>query len=101
LPVVASVVLVWAVKCFYDAWKRPLPGPWGVPVVGYLPATLVFVPALSWRMGYRTRRMMGASVVMALAIVILFKGFLSVRIPGGAVYEYLPDGLRSFFILYL
>jgi hypothetical protein len=29
-----------------------------VPVVGYLPATLVFVPLLTWRMGYRAPRML-------------------------------------------
>jgi hypothetical protein len=70
-----------------------------VPILGYLPTTLVFVPLLSWRMGYRSRRMMGISVVFAVTVVILFKAFLSVKVPGGAVYEYLPGALRSFFIL--
>ncbi|MDA0961461.1 MAG: tripartite tricarboxylate transporter TctB family protein [Proteobacteria bacterium] len=72
-----------------------------VPILGYLPVTMVFVPALAWRMGYRTRFMMVLSVVFAVGVVVLFKGFLSVRIPGGAVYEYLPGALRSFAILYL
>lgn len=72
-----------------------------VPILGYLPVTLVFVPALSWRMGYRSRFMLTISVVFAVAVVVLFKGLLSVRIPGGAVYDYLPGALRSFFILYL
>lgn len=70
-----------------------------VPVVGYLPVTLVFVPLLSWRMGYRNRLMMVSSVVFAFAVVVLFKSVLSVKIPGGAMYEYLPGALRSFFIL--
>jgi hypothetical protein len=72
-----------------------------VPYIGYLPATVIFVPLLSWRMGYHSRGMMLASVVFAVAVVVLFKSALSVKIPGGAIYEYLPDGLRSFFILNL
>lgn len=72
-----------------------------VPILGYLPVTLIFVPALSWRMGYRSRFMMWISVAFAVFVVVLFKAFLSVKIPGGLIYEYLPGGLRSFFILYL
>lgn len=71
-----------------------------VPVLGYLPVTLVFVPALSWRMGYRSRPMMAVSLGFAVGVVVLFKGFLGVRIPGAMIYEYLPGGLRSLFILY-
>ncbi|UWQ91656.1 tripartite tricarboxylate transporter TctB family protein [Aliisedimentitalea scapharcae] len=71
-----------------------------VPILGYLPVTLIFVPALSWRMGYRSRFMMWVSVGFAVFVVLLFKTFLSVKIPGGMIYEYLPGGLRSFFILY-
>lgn len=70
-----------------------------VPIIGYLLATLVFMPALSWRLGYRSRRFVWFSVGFALATVLLFKTFLSVKIPGGAIYEYLPDALRSFFLL--
>ena len=72
-----------------------------VPIAGYLPVTLIFVPLLAWRMGYRTPAMMAISLGFALAVVVLFKSFLSVKIPGGAVYEYLPDTVRSFFILNL
>lgn len=72
-----------------------------VPILGYLPVTLVFVPALSWRMGYRSPAMLWLSAGFAVAVVVLFKGMLSVKIPGGAIYEYLPGGLRGFFILYL
>jgi hypothetical protein len=70
-----------------------------VPIMGYLPVSLVFVPLLAWRMGYRSRKMLGLSALFAVAVVVLFKSFLSVKIPGGAVYEYLPGALRSFFIL--
>ena len=72
-----------------------------VPVIGYLPVTMAFVPLLCWRMGYRSRFMLWAGVAFAVIVVVLFKGFLSVKIPGALIYEYLPGALRSFFILYL
>ena len=40
-----------------------------VPVLGYLPTTLIFVPALAWRMGYRSRRMMVICVAFSFAVV--------------------------------
>lgn len=89
----------WAAVLEYGLWFMAYV--LTVPILGYLPVTLLFVPTLSWRLGYRSRKMMTISVVFAVAVVILFKGFLSVRIPGGAVYEYLPGAWRSFFILYL
>lgn len=74
---------------------------WLVPLIGYLPVTLAFSAALTWRMGYRTRRMLWISLAFGLAVVILFKGVLQVKIPGAALYEVLPGALRNFFILYL
>ena len=50
---------------------------------------VVFVPALAWRMGYRDKQMMWISLGFAFAVVILFKSLLGVKIPGGAIYEYL------------
>ncbi|MCF3595195.1 tripartite tricarboxylate transporter TctB family protein [Rhodobacteraceae bacterium LMO-12] len=70
-----------------------------VPIVGYLPTTVVFVLLMTWRVGYRERKMMVISVGFAVAVVVLFKMFLQVKIPGGAFYEYLPGALRSFFIM--
>ena len=70
-----------------------------VPVLGYLPVTMAFVPALSWRMGYRSPKMMWISVGFAVVVVVLFKSVLSVKVPGALVYEYLPGAMRSFFIL--
>lgn len=72
-----------------------------VPLLGYLPVTLMFVPLLLWRMGYRSRLILWIGAGFAVAVVVLFKGLLSVKIPGALVYEYLPGSLRSFFILYL
>jgi hypothetical protein len=70
-----------------------------VPRLGYLPVTAVFVPIMAWRMGYRTTRMRWISVGFGVATVLVFKTFLAVKIPGGAIYEYLPDALRSFFLI--
>ncbi len=72
-----------------------------VPLLGYLVGTLVFVYALTFRTGYRERSMMIFAGVAAVAIVVVFKGFLSVKIPGGQLYELLPAAIRNFMILYL
>jgi hypothetical protein len=54
---------------------------------------------LALRLGYNAR-MAAWSAVGGLATVLLFKTFLSVKVPGGAIYEYLPNGLRAFMITY-
>lgn len=89
-------------------WARPLEFAlwfmayvWAVPWAGFLPTSLVFAPLLTWRLGYRGALYPSVSAAFACAVVIVFKGFLSVRIPGGAVYELLPSPLRSFAILWL
>lgn len=87
----------WLLALEYLAWFMAYV--YITPIVGYLSATLVFLLLLTLRIGYRNRRMMIAAVVVALAIVLVFKSFLGVKIPGGAVYEYLPDALRSFMII--
>ena len=72
-----------------------------VPLIGYLFASAAFLPALTWRMGYRSRLMIWLSAGFAVSVVVLFKAFLDVRIPGGALYDYFPAAFRSFFILNL
>jgi len=69
------------------------------PIIGYLAATVLFLVSLTFRAGYRERRMTFAAVAVGFAIVLIFKSFLGVKIPGGAVYEPLPDALRSFMII--
>ena len=72
---------------------------WVVPNLGYLISTLIFLPALAYRAGYHNRKMMTYAAGIGLSIVVIFKSFLEVKIPGGAIYEFLPNALRSFFIL--
>lgn len=90
--------MIWARALEYCAWF--LAYVFLVPVLGYLPVTLVFLPALVWRLGYRARRMLWTAAAVGAGIVVLFKGLLEVKIPGAAIYDYLPGALRSFFILH-
>jgi hypothetical protein len=70
-----------------------------VPNIGYLIATLIIAPCLTYRVGYRDKQMITYSMVTGLSIVLIFKTFLEVKIPGGAIYELLPNTIRSFMIL--
>ncbi len=71
-----------------------------VPWFSYLPATVAFCLALSWRLGYRTWRWALINVAFAFAVVLLFKSFLQVKVPSGALYDLLPGTLRIFMITY-
>ena len=70
-----------------------------VQYIGYLFATCIIAFCLSYRVGYQKKTMLLSSVLTALSIVLVFKTFLEVKIPGGIIYEYLPDTLRNFMIL--
>lgn len=74
---------------------------WIVPIVGYLPGTILFTNLLAVRVGYREKKVFVAATILSITIVILFKALLSVKIPGGLWYEYLPDSIRNFMLLYL
>ncbi|RYG90307.1 tripartite tricarboxylate transporter TctB family protein [Loktanella sp. IMCC34160] len=100
LPGRMEEVLHWVKSIEYAIWF--LVYALLVPRLGYLPCTLLFCIALTLRLGYRGPRPILASAVFAVAVVALFKGFLQVKIPAGAIYDLLPAGsLRTFFILYL
>ena len=72
---------------------------WLVPNLGYLLSTLIFLPLLTFRAGYKNKKMIFYAMGIGVSIVIIFKSFLEVKIPGGVIYEFLPNALRSFFIL--
>ena len=90
-------ILNWARAIEYLIWFMAYVA--AVPVVGYLPSTVVFTVLLAVRQGYRSAAVLVSAAVLGAAVVTVFKAGLSVRIPGGAVYEHLPAGLRSFMIL--
>lgn len=71
-----------------------------VPVLGYLPATVLFTVTIAVRLGYRSVKMIGLACLSGIAIVLIFKTFLQVKVPGGQLYELLPDGLRAFMLTY-
>ena len=72
-----------------------------VPVIGYLPASVIFALLLCLRLGYRSFAVLAIACIFAVAVVLVFKAGLGVRIPGGAIYQYLPEGLRTFFVVNL
>ncbi len=72
---------------------------WLVPVIGYLTATVPFTVLLAYRLGYRGPKMLLLAAAIGAAIVVVFKAGLSVKIPGGALYEYLPHAIRNFMIV--
>lgn len=70
-------------------------------VLGYLPSTLLFCVLLAVRSGYRSRKMLVWAAATAVGTVVVFKSLLSVKIPGGMIYEYLPGAIRNFMIQFL
>lgn len=73
---------------------------WMVPLIGYLLATILGATLLALRAGYRTRTMLLSAAVGGFLVVVIFKSFLQVKIPGGAIYELLPTAARSFMLTY-
>jgi len=89
-----------------SVWLRVLEFPvwflgyvWLVPVLGYLPSTIALCFLLALRLGYRSAKMLLLSVGGGMGVVVIFKTFLSVKIPGGEVYDHLPEVMRNFMIL--
>ncbi len=91
-------VAFWLRSLEYAAWFMIYV--FAVPVLGYLLGSVLFALFLSFRLGFRSWATLGGSVTMALCVVVLFKVFLRVNVPGGQIYEYLPTGLRAFMLTY-
>ena len=72
-----------------------------VPQLGYLPSTVAFCLFLAVRTGFHTMDMLFYAVVFASVTAVFFRGVLQVKIPAGAVYDYLPEPLRGFALIYL
>ena len=94
----ARELWVWAHSLEYTLWFMAYVVL--VPYIGYLAATLLFTVSLTFRAGYRAPRPLIAAALSGFFIVLIFKGLLAVKIPGGAVYEYLPNGMRNLMLLY-
>ncbi|MCW1934752.1 tripartite tricarboxylate transporter TctB family protein [Pararhodobacter zhoushanensis] len=94
---VTAELMLWAKAFEYVVWflAYVMATPW----IGYLPASMIFTTALAFRLGYRGR-LLALSPLVGVGIVLVFKTFLDVRMPGGAVYDLLPHDLRNFLVLY-
>lgn len=90
--------LVWLRAFEYVAWYMAYAALVGA--LGYLSATVLAMVLLVWRLGLRSGGALLAAAGFGLAVVVLFKTLLAVRIPGGAAYELLPATWRSFMITY-
>ena len=64
-----------------------------IPMIGYLSATVIFCTLLALRVGYRGKTLLWAAL-FGLCVVLFFKTAMNVKIPGGAIYEFAPEGLR-------
>jgi len=71
-----------------------------VPRLGYLPSTVLFAVVLTYRLGYRSAKLLVSAAVFGTVVVLIFKTFLQVKVPGGALYELLPTAMRSFMLTY-
>ncbi|WP_420569632.1 tripartite tricarboxylate transporter TctB family protein [Thalassovita sp.] len=91
-------VVLWASAIEFALWFVAYA--FAVPYLGYLPTTVLFALLLVLRMGYRSRVILIGAGVAAISIVLLFKTFLQVKLPGGQIYEALPDGLRQIMLTY-
>ncbi|WP_166418757.1 tripartite tricarboxylate transporter TctB family protein [Cochlodiniinecator piscidefendens] len=69
-----------------------------VPWIGYLPSTVLFAVFLAIRVGFRNKTTLMAAVAFGVVVPVIFRAGLQVRVPAGAVYEYLPDSIRIFFL---
>lgn len=88
----------WLRAFEYAAWFMAYV--FSVPVIGYLGATILVSALLAIRVGYRNARTVLLATLCGIVIVLVFKTFLQVKLPGGAIYEYLPTALRAFMYQY-
>ncbi|WP_375175004.1 tripartite tricarboxylate transporter TctB family protein [Pseudooceanicola sp.] len=100
IPGRLAEVIEWIKAVEFAAWFMLYV--WLVPILGYLPSTLAFTVLLTLRLGYRGWRWMLTAVLFGTLVVLIFKGFLNVRIPAGDIYQVLPAGpFRTFVMTYL
>ena len=90
-------MLYWARSLEFVAWF--LAYVLAVPVIGYLPASLLFSVLLVWRLGYRSVQSFAVAAVFGFTVVAVFKAGLNVKVPSGALYAYLPDSIRTFMMV--
>ena len=94
----ASEILAWTRPLEFAAWFTAYA--MTVPWLGYPATTVLFLAALGARVGIRSVTGQLALLAAGVCTVLIFRTLLSVKLPPGTVYEYLPIGLRNFMTLY-
>lgn len=90
-------VVYWLRSLEFVAWF--LCYVWIVPLIGYLPATVLFAMLLCLRLGYRSKSSLFWAASFGFLVVTVFKAGLQVKVPAGAIYAYLPDSIRTFMMV--
>ena len=68
-----------------------------VPVLSYLLSTMILLPFLTFRLGYRSWFWLRVSGRVAFAIVLLFRTALQIKTPVNIwLYNQLPDAVGIF-----
>ena len=98
IPGRLAEVSFWVRSIEYTVWFMAYV--LAVPRIGYLPASLIFAVLIAIRSGYRSPRMLCGAAAAAVTTVVVFRSFLQVKIPGGAIYDQFPDGLRQIMLTY-
>jgi len=93
----AVELFLWLRAAEFAAWFMVYV--FAVPALGYLPSTMLFCAMLAIRVGYRAPQTVASAVAVGIGIVLVFKTLLSVKIPGGAAYDVLPEAVRNFLII--
>ncbi len=96
VPVPMAELIEWARPVEYAVYFVLYAA--AVPIVGYLPATLVFLPLMGRRVGYRTAKPLIGLALIGLVVVLFFKTGLQVKMPPGAIYDWFPDAVRNVLI---
>jgi len=56
---------------------------------------------LTLRVGFRGKRWVFQSTLLAVGIVVVFRVVLNVRLPAGEIYHLLPEPLSNFMLTWL
>ncbi len=91
-------ILIWLRALEYVGWY--LAYAWAVGWLGYLPATVLCMVLLILRLGIGTRLMLVWAAAFGVGVVLVFKSFFRVGIPGGQLYTLFPPEVRLFLSIW-
>jgi hypothetical protein len=87
------------------AWLRPLEFLayfavylYAIAPLGYFLATLLFVMGLQLRVGLTSSRWILFGLALVATLILVFRIGLGVWMPAAAIYDYAPEGIRTYLI---